>query len=263
MGLRANAGEGMRPDAQGLCQAVVDVCWCQPSVRAWCGLNSGVRSVTCDLMRSVKEKHYLTRLDASVGESGRFVKSHLVTFIYASKMFWPLRSNARGLKQGHVDGIRESNARVRPIRWVQSAPDKATTLFSWGTYLKGLASLGLTLLALWHSWHPCEPKKTPSTHLHHWFIIIVRLGVIPSAFAWVIASSGTWGPLWLWISCYSWWLSLPRWLGAVKEHWIAHVPSPAECWKVTLVDCSCHWVTSLVGRLLRRPFVGLGLWNTY
>ena len=29
------------------------------------------------------------------------------------------------------------------------------------------------------------------------------------------------------------------------------VPSSAEHRKVTLVDCSCHWVTSLVGRFLR------------
>ena len=33
------------------------------------------------------------------------------------------------------------------------------------------------------------------------------------------------------------------------------VPSPAECRKVTLVNCSCHWVTSLVGRFLRCPIV--------
>ena len=33
------------------------------------------------------------------------------------------------------------------------------------------------------------------------------------------------------------------------------VPSPAESRKVTLVDCSCYWVTSLVGRFLRCPIV--------
>ena len=33
------------------------------------------------------------------------------------------------------------------------------------------------------------------------------------------------------------------------------VPSPVERRKVTLVDCSCHWVTSLVGRFLRCPIV--------
>jgi hypothetical protein len=31
------------------------------------------------------------------------------------------------------------------------------------------------------------------------------------------------------------------------------LPFPVESQKVTLVDCSCHWVTSLVGRLLRCP----------
>jgi len=119
----------------------------------------------------------------------------------------------------------------------------------------------------WQTWHPCEPKQTPLTRLHHGFIIIVRLGVIPSAFAWVIASSGTYGSLWLWISCYSWWLLLPRRLGAAEEHWYelvivrGHlpvivkglVPFPVESQNVTLVNCSCHWVTSLVGRFLRCP----------
>jgi hypothetical protein len=99
----------------------------------------------------------------------------------------------------------------------------------------------------------------------------VRLWVIPSVFAWVIASSDTWGSSWLQISCYFWWLLPPRWLGAAKEHWRelvivrGHllmivrglVPFLAESWKVSLVDCSCHWVTSLVGRFLRCPSVGL------
>ena len=127
--------------------------------------------------------------------------------------------------------------------------------------------------------YPCEPKQTPPTHLHHWFIVVVRLWVIPSAFAWVITSSGTWGSLWLWISCYSWCLPPPRWLEAAEELWhklvIVHgwlpstrvgdcfwpalvivrglAPSPAKSQKVALVDCSCHWVTSLVGRFLRCP----------
>ena len=37
------------------------------------------------------------------------------------------------------------------------------------------------------------------------------------------------------------------------------VPFPAESQKVTLVDCPCHWVTSLVGRFLRCPSGGLGV----
>jgi hypothetical protein len=129
-----------------------------------------------------------------------------------------------------------------------------------------MADFGLTLLILWHTWRPYEPKKTPPTHRHHWFIIIVRLGAIPSVFAWVITSSDTWTSLWLRISCYSWCLPTPKWLGATEEHWhelvivrghlpvIARglVPSPMKSWKVTLVNCSCHWVTSLVGRFLRR-----------
>jgi len=94
----------------------------------------------------------------------------------------------------------------------------------------------------------------------------VRFGVIQSAFARVIASSGTWGSIWLRFSCY-WWLPPPRRLGAAEEHWHelvivrGHlpvivrglVPFPTESRKVTLVNCSCHWLTSLVGRFLRCP----------
>ena len=82
----------------------------------------------------------------------------------------------------------------------------------------------------------------------------------------MIASSGTWRSLWLRISCYSWCLPPPRWLGAAEEDWHELViarghlpvivrglaPSPVKRCKVALVNCSCHWVTSLVGRLLRR-----------
>jgi hypothetical protein len=60
--------------------------------------------------------------------------------------------------------------------------------------------------------------------------------------------------LWPWISCFSWWLSPPRRLGAAEEDWHelvivrGHlsvtvrglVPSLTESRKVTLVDCSCH-----------------------
>jgi hypothetical protein len=92
-------------------------------------------------------------------------------------------------------------------------------LFVGAPYLSALAAPWLIHLALWYTWHPYEPRQTPSTPLHHWSIIIVRLGVIPSAFAWVIASSGTWGSLWLLISYFSWWLPSPRRLGATEELW--------------------------------------------
>ena len=75
----------------------------------------------------------------------------------------------------------------------RAASKWVTTLFFGVAYKYFLASSRATLLVFWHTWHPCEPKQTPSTHLHHWFFIVVRLGVIPSAFYWVIASSGTWG----------------------------------------------------------------------
>ena len=48
-----------------------------------------------------------------------------------------------------------------------------------------------------------------------------------------------------------WWLS-PAPIAVIVR---GLVPSPAERRKVTLVDCSCHWVTSLVGRFLRCPIV--------
>jgi len=82
-----------------------------------------------------------------------------------------------------------------------------------------VANSWVSLLAHWHTWHSCKPKQTLTTHLHHWFIVIVRLGVILNAFAWVIASSATWGSLWLQFSGNSWWLPPPRWPRVVEEHW--------------------------------------------
>ena len=40
---------------------------------------------------------------------------------------------------------------------------------------------------------------------------------------------------------------------------VSLVPSPVESQKVTLVDCSCHWITSLMGRFLRCPSGELGV----
>jgi hypothetical protein len=78
--------------------------------------------------------------------------------------------------------------------------------------------------------------------------------VIPSVFARVIASSGTWGSFELRDSCYSWWLLPPRRLEAADELWqelvivLGHLPVivrgscafPSGALKATLVDCSCH-----------------------
>jgi hypothetical protein len=93
--------------------------------------------------------------------------------------------------------------------------------------------------------------------------------VILSAFTCVFASSGTWGSLWLWISCFSWWLLPPRCLGEAEELWqefvivLGHLPTivrgscpfPDREPKATLVDCACHWATLLAGRFLRCPSV--------
>jgi hypothetical protein len=102
----------------------------------------------------------------------------------------------------------------------------------------------------------------------------VRLEVIPSVFAWVFASSGTWGLLWLQSSCDSWWLPPPRRLRAAIEVW--HVFVIVHGWlrwfvrgscaflggapKTTLVDCSCYWVITLaVGSCSALGELGFGL----
>jgi hypothetical protein len=102
----------------------------------------------------------------------------------------------------------------------------------------------------------------------------VRLKVIPSVFTWEIASSGTWGSLWLQSSCYSWWLPPPRRLGAARRCWqelvivLGHLrwscegccAFPDGAPKVTLVDCSCHGATSLaVGSCGALGELGCGL----
>ena len=47
------------------------------------------------------------------------------------------------------------------------------------------------------------------------------------------------------------------WLLVAISWWFVRglVPSPAESQKITLVDCSCHWVNSLAVRFLRCPIV--------
>jgi hypothetical protein len=78
--------------------------------------------------------------------------------------------------------------------------------------------------------------------------------VIPSAFAYEFASSGTWGSFELRDSCYSWWLPPHRWLGAVEGLWqelviiLGHLPVivrgscafPGGAPKATLVNCVCY-----------------------
>jgi hypothetical protein len=139
-----------------------------------------------------------------------------------------------------------------------------------------LAGSKASLLNFWYSWHPCELSKLPPTHLSYLIVNLKWDWVIPSAFAWVIASSGTWVSLWLRISYYSWWLPPPRQLGAAVEVWHMLVlfvagfndfvrglaPSPVKRRKVALVNYLCHWVTSLVGRFLWCLMCGWGSCNT-
>jgi hypothetical protein len=96
-----------------------------------------------------------------------------------------------------------------------------------------------------------------------------------NTFACKFTSSGTWEIIWLWDSCYSWWLSSPRQLGVAEELWqelvivLGHLPVICEGFlglfpdgapKATLVDCSCHWATSLaVGSSGALGELGFGL----
>jgi hypothetical protein len=142
------------------------------------------------------------------------------------------------------------------------------TLFSWDIYissLAGLCSLSWSFLLVIASF---ELSKLPLTHLSCLIANSKWDWVIPRAFAWVITSSGTWRSLWLWISCFSWWLPPPRWLWAA-ELWqelvivLGHLPVIVRgsyaflggAPKATPVDCSCHWATSLVGWFLQCPSV--------
>jgi hypothetical protein len=96
--------------------------------------------------------------------------------------------------------------------------------------------------------------------------------VHPSAFAWVIVSSDTWGSFLLWFSCYSWWLPPPRQLQVAEECWhelvIVHADTQHSCEgflclprgrlrKATLVDCDL--CTLILCWFLWRLCVRLGL----
>jgi hypothetical protein len=142
------------------------------------------------------------------------------------------------------------------------AVTEPTTLFIWSIYKDVVTDSRVFLLVLWHTWHPCEPKQTSSTPS-----LIRRhseIEVIPSAFAWVLASSSTWWLLWLQSSCYFWWLPPSRRLGAVVKLWqelvivfghlrwtcVGCCAFPSEASNATLMDYSCQWTTSLGGALL-------------
>jgi hypothetical protein len=61
-----------------------------------------------------------------------------------------------------------------------------------------------------------------------------------------------------WRSNTCWWLFVAGFGDLVR----AIAPSPTKRRKVALVNCSCHWVTSLVGRFLWCPTCGRGSCNT-
>jgi hypothetical protein len=83
----------------------------------------------------------------------------------------------------------------------------------------------------------------PSTHLPCLIDKSKWVWVISSAFACEFASSWHLGEHWLRDSCYSWWLLILVHLPVICEGCCVF-PSGAP--KATLVNCLCHWVTSLV-----------------
>jgi hypothetical protein len=80
---------------------------------------------------------------------------------------WPLWSSNIGLNRWHVAQIWGPNAGgLRPVtphlhvRSTRRDPNqRANDSILLGAYKYILASPRLTLLALWHIWHPCGPKK--------------------------------------------------------------------------------------------------------
>jgi hypothetical protein len=64
---------------------------------------------------------------------------------------------------------------------VEADSKEPMTLFRGDTYIRCLPSSSSLSWPFALTYQPCELSQSPSTHLHHWFIIFVRLGVNPSA----------------------------------------------------------------------------------
>jgi hypothetical protein len=129
----------------------------------------------------------------------------------------------------------------------------------------------------WHVLVTITPRVLhilPPSHLSCLIDKSKWVWVISSAFAYEFASSWLLGEHWLLDSCYSWWFPPPRWLGgsggavARVVLVLGHLPVfcegccafPGGAPKATLVNCSCHWVTSLtVGSYGALGELGFGL----
>jgi hypothetical protein len=124
----------------------------------------------------------------------------------------------------------------------------------------------------WHLLHLCtlfESWATHSTQLFTWFHHLEWDWRASSALHWVASSCGT---SWvIWASCELVTLGVCRHLdgpviggslsGVGDYLWPRSVACEGSCAfpsgvpKATLVYCSCHWATSLVGKFLRCPIV--------
>jgi hypothetical protein len=136
------------------------------------------RQVTVDPTLSISKMSFrnlsvadLTQASSKSGHT-RGESSQYLT--HEREFTWPLKIDMWCLKASHVVTIHGPDAGQRPVTWVRSAWGQSNGSLSLGIYKYVLAGPRLTLLAFWHTWHPCEPKQTPPTHLHPGFIIKVR-----------------------------------------------------------------------------------------
>jgi hypothetical protein len=129
----------------------------------------------------------------------------------------------------------------------------------------------------WHLTHFCSPFESWANTIHSLGHLISSFEWgwwASSALHWVASSCGTrWK---LSASCELVTLGVCRHLDGpviggslsgvgdcLRPRSVACVgswPSPCEEPKGTLLDCLCHWATSLVRRFLQRPCGGLGVW---
>jgi hypothetical protein len=147
----------------------------------------------------------------------------------------------------------------------QTAPRGTMALFAYVAINRGC---GRPWPLSWHLLHLCTPFGSwaiHSTHLFTWFHYLEWDWRSSSALHWVASSCGT---TWkLWASCELVTLGVCRHLDVpviggslsgvgdcLRPRSIACEGScvlPCGAPKATLVNCSCHWDTSLVGRFLR------------
>jgi hypothetical protein len=151
----------------------------------------------------------------------------------------------------------------RPVTWVWSARGQSNDSLSLALYKYGLAGPRLSRLSL--SWHfdildILLISILDSSLKWNWEWFLVHL--LEWLYLVALGDRCGYGVLVTLCGCHhldgleqrrncgkSWWLflAISWWL------WGVLVPSPGRAQKTTLVDCACHWATSLVSRFLRCP----------